>query len=355
MVLMAGGHIFALAQGKPLTAANPGQEVCEPGINICQITWHCDDILLIFNISMLLYSMITLVLVPRLIWSPVTLEAIRQTGDWPLRRLCYLHLHLIFPVMLDMVIILIYALIDPYEMPISQHIVFCCNLASVTYQALLIVWQHHPLHETSAKSSSSDHEAAVPSLYVRFTQFMRSMVKSPQAGVRFQQQTMLTVIAALFTTRENFEVYASLPVMMAGTWIVRVSAVVYLLLIRDECMDFDKLDRREVAFGMVVDAGDLFKAVSHTLRYAEPYPGKLRTYTASLLRMQETMSISYRWQEHEQPITERLSINMSTWQLQTVVDSLCQSTCKCESSPAPPQGGTELALLVAPIYTAQLC
>eukprot|EP00873_Tetraselmis_striata_P043323 jgi/Tetstr1/463587/TSEL_008466.t1 len=322
VVLMAGGHIYALAAGKPLTAANPGQEVCPPGINLCQVTWHCDDILLIFNLGMLLYSMVTLVLVPRLIWSPVTMEAIRQTGDWRLRRLKHLHLHLIFPVTLGMVIVLSYALVDPYQMPNAQHAVFFCNLAAVTYQALLLLWQHHPLNEATVPEPDTRGWSC------RLRQFLHGMIRSPHAGIRFQQQTMLVVVTCLFTTRENFEVYASLPAMMAGVWVIRLASVVFFLLIRDEVVGFDKLARTEPAFGLVVDANDLFKAVSHAMRYSRPYPHRLRTYQASLLRMQETMSISYRWQEQQEDIAQGVSINMSVWQLQTLVDSLCQSTCK---------------------------
>eukprot|EP00193_Tetraselmis_chui_P017559 CAMPEP_0177790824 /NCGR_PEP_ID=MMETSP0491_2-20121128/23577_1 /TAXON_ID=63592 /ORGANISM="Tetraselmis chuii, Strain PLY429" /LENGTH=855 /DNA_ID=CAMNT_0019312957 /DNA_START=68 /DNA_END=2635 /DNA_ORIENTATION=+ len=328
VALIGGGHIYALAVGKSLAAPHPGQEVCPPGVNMCQVAWHCDDILLVFNVSILLYNIITLILAPRLIWSPATMEAARQTGDWRLRRLCHLHVHLVFPIAADMFIVLSYALVDPYVYIFVQHIVFFGNATVVAYLTALLVWQHHPLGETAPGVVNDTNTKSLDGRARRVSRFVRGMLRSPEAGSRFQQETVVAVVACLFTGRENFEVYASMPVLMAVYWLLRIAALLFLLPIRDEVMDWERLEPTGAAFGMVVDAGDLFRAVSHTLRYGTPYPRLLRTYKASLLRMQETMSISYRWQEQQEHIARNVSVNMSTWQLQTVLDALCQSTCK---------------------------
>jgi len=115
----------------------------------------------------------------------------------------------------------------------------------------------------------------------------------------------------------------------AVSWALRLICAVLLVAVRDEEMDFTVLAECGAAFWLVMDSNDLFKALSHVLRHGAPWPGRIRIYKASLQRMMETMSISYRWQPNSVTLDEKgTNINMSTWQLQTVLDALAHSTCR---------------------------
>ena len=105
---------------------------------------------------------------------------------------------------------------------------------------------------------------------------------------------------------ENFDFHISAPIAasVAVFWFLRATALVLLFIIRDEEADFATLETTGAAFGLVVDAYDLHKAVSHVLKHGRPWPGKIRTYKASLQRMRETMAISYRWQQSITEISE---------------------------------------------------
>lgn len=122
----------------------------------------------------------------------------------------------------------------------------------------------------------------------------------------------------------------------AVSWALRLICAVLLVAVRDEEMDFTVLAECGAAFWLVMDSNDLFKALSHVLRHGAPWPGRIRIYKASLQRMMETMSISYRWQPNSVTLDEKgTNINMSTWQLQTVLDALAHSTCRCTPPPPP--------------------
>jgi hypothetical protein len=328
------GNIVALVSGDPVANSDPEGVICEAGMNMCMVTWHGDVIALGFNISMLLYGVITLTLLPRSLWSPVTAEAILQTREWRLGRLRHLHVALIPPVILTFAIVLKYALLDPTVYPVSQHVVFFANCAGAIYQAIFLIWLHVPLGAPSPRHGMSHYqrdELTRSKGVCRFAvcSWLRSLVVLRESSARFQKIAMLIIIGTLFTQKETFDMYLHIPAMMAIMWALRFAAIAIFLLARDEDADFEVLEETGEAFGLVVDANDLFKAVSHVMRYNQPSPSPVRTYKATLERMADTMSVSYRWQDEREDIAAGRSINMSTWQMQSLVDALSQSTCRC--------------------------
>lgn len=327
------GNIVALVSGDPVANSDPEGVICEAGMNMCMVTWHGDVIALGFNISMLLYGVITLTLLPRSLWSPVTAEAILQTREWRLGRLRHLHVALIPPVILTFAIVLKYALLDPTVYPVSQHVVFFANCAGAIYQAIFLIWLHVPLGAPSPRHGMSHYqrdELMRSKGVCRFAvcSWLRSLVVLRESSARFQKIAMLIIIGTLFTQKETFDMYLHIPAMMAIMWALRFAAIAIFLLARDEDADFEVLEETGEAFGLVVDANDLFKAVSHVMRYNQPSPSPVRTYKATLERMADTMSVSYRWQDEREDIAAGRSINMSTWQMQSLVDALSQSTCR---------------------------
>jgi hypothetical protein len=80
-------------------------------------------------------------------------------------------------------------------------------------------------------------------------------------------------------------------------------------------------------FGLVINASDLHRALLAELAGKE-YTGPMRTYKASMLRMEGTMAISYRWQADSRSFANgRLELNMSTWQITALAKAMKEWRC----------------------------
>lgn len=107
-------------------------------------------------------------------------------------------------------------------------------------------------------------------------------------------------------------------------------AVLYVLYVgfsEDHPSDWGNLNDEYPGFGLVINAADLCNALSSEAGSTE-YAGPLRTYKASMLRMEETMAVSYRWQGASRSFAKgRLELNMSCWQIRSLVQAI--RNCKC--------------------------
>jgi len=83
---------------------------------------------------------------------------------------------------------------------------------------------------------------------------------------------------------------------------------------------------RGVGCGLVVDACLLADAVQRHLEGAAPI-GHLRTYKATVYRMEATLAVSYRWQDAEVEVCPGLALNMSQWQMEQLLAALRDTTC----------------------------
>ena len=342
-------HAISWGTGNP-ASNNPDlgvNTVCAEGINLCRIAWHGDVLVLSINISLLLYFILVTVLSPDNLWSPVTLAAIRQTREWRMARMRQLPYFMLFPVGMDFLIVVNYAIFDPTKVPATQYAVFFANCIVDVYLISILIWiffpcgapkptldmeddaEIRPLVGKSIQSSPLD--PASSTLLQSFVTRLQRLVRTRENGVRLQRQVLLILLASMLTQRESFDMYLENPALVAIQWLVRLATFLGIVLMRDEEADFDTLDQTGAAFGLVVDANDLKKVLYHTLKHGRPSPSRVRTYKGSLLRMKETMSVSYRWQKNERPVAAGLGINMSTWQLHNVHDALVDTNCKCES------------------------
>jgi len=340
------------ALGKPPASAGAQEDGCEAGFNLCKVAWYGDIMLLDVNVVLTVYLVTIFVIMPDLLWSPVTSRAIRFAGYRHLGRLRYLQSILVLPILLNFCVIAKYAVVREKNFQ-SELLVFCGNLTVVLYDIAALSWIYAPVirrgrlsplpkavpatHQPDETTTEEGRKGAAPPGWMsaflrRISTSLRRRFVILEAGVRSQREIWCVVIAALFTGRENFEYHTgSIHVVPSVVfWALRTVAVVMVFSIRDEQADFLLLEGTGEAFGLVIDADDLFHAVSHVLEFSQPWPSPIRLYKASLQRAREAMSISYRWQRDCTVLAANgMNINMSMWQLQILIDALAQSSCKC--------------------------
>mmetsp|Transcript_44090 Transcript_44090/g.110667 ORF Transcript_44090/g.110667 Transcript_44090/m.110667 type:complete len:377 (+) Transcript_44090:40-1170(+) len=197
--------------GHALDDANylPDHSVCNrtPNPTLCNVTWECELPLLDISISLLLYMICLLVLMPDYLWSPVMKAAIQATGNRHVGRLRHLHKLLAFPVLFNFVILGVYAAM-PSKTYWGGIFVFSGNLLMVMYGTLAVAWLYlligrgdrHQVTPGIIGSASSDR----PSSLRMFATALSRMVVSREAGIRSQRVILLILLAVLFAPRERF-------------------------------------------------------------------------------------------------------------------------------------------------------
>ena len=350
-------NVIFWAQGNPtLTYRGPEGIPCEPGDRLCEAIWYGDPILFSLNLSIFMYTGIILVLLPEILWSPVTLEAAKQTGDWRLMRTRYLPHLMLFPLFGHFVLLVGESLVDERVNHGARKYQVIGNLIMLTYQVICISWlhigprnsvvpddSHNEDHQGSATvsrlqslgpwvSRGSSSQSATAAARWRW---IGQGLKIKEVGLSLHRDTLLIIVSLIFTPKETLRLYSYAPVLMGIRWLLRITAIVLIIIASDEEVSFLALVETGAAFGLVADASDLRKAISYALRHQRPSMSRIRTYKATLPRMEETMSISYRWQGDNQPIAKDFNLNMSTWQLQSLVDALKKTNCKCECPACP--------------------
>ena len=309
-------------------------EICRAGFNA--VIW-----LTIFNIGLLLCLAMPVMLVPAKVWSPMTERAAKVKGDTFMRRM--LKLPAIVLVLCSAAGPLLFlgfakrfgyrrnehAIKFPSQV-YSGALVLDVFLAMTTL--LLLLWitpwgtaLRNLTHWAGAVCSrlglaASDGSAAA-----------RGGILKCMHAWRYRQLVLLLALMFLFgvdtlDSREagNSKVWLRMwPVLL-----MRAVTIFLLLFSRDEEIDFEDLEREGAGFGLVVNARDLRREFSRVVegRGEEPR-GRVRRYKATLLRMCETMAVSYRWQEQAINIGDLGPINMKLWQMDALVQAIDKSNC----------------------------
>uniref|UniRef100_A0A061SHF3 Heterokaryon incompatibility domain-containing protein n=1 Tax=Tetraselmis sp. GSL018 TaxID=582737 RepID=A0A061SHF3_9CHLO len=147
----------------------------------------------------------------------------------------------------------------------------------------------------------------------------RSIVPHAHAG-KWHWRDMFATMCILFLG--NAELSTGIQFGgIAGTWAMRLVLLALALFFPDKTASFDDLERESTGFGLVADAPQLRAAVLAAVRGA-PLDKPLRTYKASMLRMKQTLAVSYRWQPEAVPIAPGHTLNMSAWQMKAVADTI---------------------------------
>ena len=144
------------------------------------------------------------------------------------------------------------------------------------------------------------------------------------AGVRFQAQVYLCILTYMMNTQFMTVTATYLGVV----WAIRLVFLLLIIIIKDVECTFDEMRNGNAGMGRLADAPRLCKAMQAYLDGRE-IKFKVPLVKASLLRMQETLAVSYRWQA-ETANVGGLKINMSPWQMQMIIKAVKNSNCRCE-------------------------
>jgi len=99
-----------------------------------------------------------------------------------------------------------------------------------------------------------------------------------------------------------------------------------ILLLREREANFAQL-RNSPGFGLVVCASTLRRSLLCALK-GGPCEGRLPLYKGTAVRMQDTLAISYRWQEEEIQISSDCALNMGRFQLEALAAAIQEHRCR---------------------------
>jgi hypothetical protein len=109
---------------------------------------------------------------------------------------------------------------------------------------------------------------------------------------------------------------------------LRVLVLALFLIGSERESNFSDLEAgEEAALGLVMDAHGLREALSAALA-GRPWKGHIRQHRGTVLRMQHTLAISYKWHTTERALgCEGGSLNMSDFQIQAVIKGIKATRC----------------------------
>jgi len=103
---------------------------------------------------------------------------------------------------------------------------------------------------------------------------------------------------------------------------LRVAVLALFLAARESESTFASMQTKDAALGLVMDAKALARALTAVIE-GKQWRGHIPSYRATILRMERTLAVSYKWQEKELPLNgEGQSLNMSAFQIQTLISAI---------------------------------
>eukprot|EP00873_Tetraselmis_striata_P026617 jgi/Tetstr1/446881/TSEL_003661.t1 len=112
-------------------------------------------------------------------------------------------------------------------------------------------------------------------------------------------------------------------------YIGRGVTLLLLLVTRDAEAQPEVLATEGAGFGLLVPASRLTAALRAHLA-GKPYRGRMPRYKATVLRMEETLAVSYRWHDEQRvPLGEgNLELNINRWQAASLLAAIKAAGCR---------------------------
>eukprot|EP00191_Tetraselmis_sp_GSL018_P014340 CAMPEP_0177579508 /NCGR_PEP_ID=MMETSP0419_2-20121207/1003_1 /TAXON_ID=582737 /ORGANISM="Tetraselmis sp., Strain GSL018" /LENGTH=543 /DNA_ID=CAMNT_0019068191 /DNA_START=854 /DNA_END=2486 /DNA_ORIENTATION=- len=214
---------------------------------------------------------------------------------------------------------------------VIQSFIMLYNLAAEKY--FLRVIRSFPKMCFGKSRSSVVLPAAIPS--VEGVEALTGGFLSPRTGLSHTKSTKFRNSAGFRRQKMNLLVPLSLllvatalgsSVTLGAIWFVRVIFILLIILVSEEPSGFGDLEASDPAFGLVVSAAHIRRALRCYLE-GQKYKGLMPRYKASYFRMQDTLTVSYRWQQKEVCLAPSAHINMSRWQLEELLAAIGSSRC----------------------------
>eukprot|EP00873_Tetraselmis_striata_P022324 jgi/Tetstr1/442588/TSEL_030684.t1 len=380
-----------LQRADPETAASVGNSVPALCLHAETYTFLCASqiwrrVTLEVAWTLLGMPLTTVLSVPSLMWAPITEEAVTRFADTSLRRMIAIPWLLILPTCLNTFLGLAYFTMlwteDGTNLRVFRQVSFGLTVFSINYGLVLLIWSRL-LQDAAAIIRDSDALAAITraaqcggkallacmtcqsangvSRLQRFStesqtdlypdgvdaelalggtdteQSLRQdqatchgLATNSERGasavwdtsVHHQQLVALYSAVYFMCSPDGTSIYS-----FVTMYIVRFIAVGTFLLTRDTPCRMDDLHEHGAGLGLVMAARPLARAIHAHLRGA-PFSEEVPTFKATVLRMHRTMAVSYRWQERSRDLNDDISVNMSNFQMRTLVDAIFSSGCE---------------------------
>ena len=301
--------------------------------------------ILVFCTGMLSYLVCSVAFIPVKLWSPVTVKAIK-TGKIPhMRRMLRLPAITAMLAVSNVMFFFVYVvyIVDltvpvPGFWPKFWTAILCLDIAmalahlGVVFSS--ISWQHlskrvkalirrvlPSRHRVRDNAVSSDPDSTRNAQQPRASSYC---CLGPDQHAKRYRQLVLGACGMLAFAVEA--IGSGSMTSQLELWIIRSVILLLVILSRDEEADFEMLENSGAGFGLVLDARQLRKVLECHLA-GKPYKGHVKRYKGTLLRMCDTMSVSYRWQDSTVKLKGLGDLNMREWQLESLVKAIRRSGC----------------------------
>ena len=298
--------------------------------NTCKWGLQAHVPFLTFVVGLLIFFACSTAFIPSNLWSPLTFKAVEKRSNPRLKRM--LRVPMVTGVLwvIDNALFFIYLAEEYMPVPGFWTGVLVLDITVVLAHCGVVLW-----------AVGWQSLAAVPRSVWRFTTkvyksaFQGNQMNGRHAGLdswfgcfhsrRYTQLVLGAFGLFAFSVEALGTGHRTATVEL---WIVRsLILLVMVLFSRDLEADFDLLEEGQGAgFGLLLDAHQLRKSLKCHLA-GQQYRGRVKRYKGTLLRMCDTMAISYRWQESIVRIEGLGTANMSNWQMQSMVEAIHSSGC----------------------------
>ena len=108
--------------------------------------------------------------------------------------------------------------------------------------------------------------------------------------------------------------------------VLRGLVLVLLFLGKERESRFNELQDGEPALGLLIGAKELCRALMAS-QAGKLWDGHLPMYQGTVVRMQTTLAVSYKWHRDEIQISKRHWLNMSDFQIQALIKGIKATRC----------------------------
>ena len=312
----------------------PGTEEWHPDhcSNACRVGALAHVPFLTFVMGIICCLICSVVFIPAKLWSPVTAEA-EKTGQMPhfMRRMLRLPFVTFMLCGVNTMIFVIYVVEKAVTVSVPGfwtavlYLDIATALSHLGAIVYIIHWKHLAkkvrqmvhccLKWIREATNHSPADAKLDSCHLRGSQHSR----------RYRQ--LVLGVCGFFA----FSVGGSIGMADGSAsamelWIIRGIILLLMIFNRDAVADFNTLERKGAGFGLVLDARQLCRFLECHLA-GKQYKGRVKRYKGTLLRMCDTMAVSYRWQGSTVTVNGLGAVNMRNWQMESLVKAIRRSGC----------------------------